>query len=489
MKKNAETLRIILCHLCTVLILFAFNISATNGQSRLTSDSISVPQPPNAAELGKYGDVPVSLHTGIPKIDIPIWTVREGSLKLPISLSYHSSGIKVSQIASSAGLGWSLNAGGVITREIKGLPDEGGQMPKYQDVEGYYETNGLQDLDSANLFDDIGHTLWTGIGSGLIDGESDIYSFNFNGYSGSFYFDKDRNVRFKVHSDLKVEVNYDHSINSYTDLHSQFVYFKITTPDGAMYYFGGDEQGADINSIDRVYSASLNANELKIPQVTSWYLVKILDANEVNEINFTYESQSFENRALGTWRSSVDAFNVFHGSSSFGYGPFDAGDGNNAIKVQTQEARLISIQSDASMILFNHLNAREDLGTGQGVTMIMPPNVDRVAKSLDMIEVRGRDGDCIRQFVLDQDYFDCKSISYANVTSIPAANGGANPDLKKLRLLGLSEETCNGSEDPKTYRFEYIDHDFGYTQRKLPGRFSMAQDLWGYNNGATTNST
>ncbi len=48
---------------------------------------------PNAAALGKYGDIPVSYHTGVPEISIPLYTITEGSLSVPISLSYHSSGI------------------------------------------------------------------------------------------------------------------------------------------------------------------------------------------------------------------------------------------------------------------------------------------------------------------------------------------------------------------------------------------------------------
>jgi len=52
-----------------------------------------IPPTPNAAAFGKYSDIPVSLHTGVPNISIPIYTIQEGPLSLPISLSYHSSGI------------------------------------------------------------------------------------------------------------------------------------------------------------------------------------------------------------------------------------------------------------------------------------------------------------------------------------------------------------------------------------------------------------
>src|SRR4051794_33866554 len=79
---------------------------------------------PTASSLGKFVDVPVDYYTGVPQIGIPIYTVQSGSLKLPISLSYHASGLKVMEPASWVGAGWTLNAGGVITRTVMGQPDE-----------------------------------------------------------------------------------------------------------------------------------------------------------------------------------------------------------------------------------------------------------------------------------------------------------------------------------------------------------------------------
>ena len=57
-------------------------------------------QSPTAASLGKFGDVPVSLYTGTPAIDIPLYGVQGRTLSVPIALQYHASGIKVGDIAS-----------------------------------------------------------------------------------------------------------------------------------------------------------------------------------------------------------------------------------------------------------------------------------------------------------------------------------------------------------------------------------------------------
>src|SRR5687768_15138488 len=71
-----------------------------------------LPPSPTAASLGKYASIPVGHYTGVPNINIPIYTISSGPLQLPISMSYHAGGIKVEEVASAVGLGWTLNAGG-----------------------------------------------------------------------------------------------------------------------------------------------------------------------------------------------------------------------------------------------------------------------------------------------------------------------------------------------------------------------------------------
>src|SRR5882724_8859914 len=83
-----------------------------------------VPASPNVAALAKFGDYQVSHFTGLPEISIPIFEVKNGSLSIPITLSYHASGIKPTDVASWVGLGWSLSGGGQVSRNVKGKPDE-----------------------------------------------------------------------------------------------------------------------------------------------------------------------------------------------------------------------------------------------------------------------------------------------------------------------------------------------------------------------------
>src|SRR5882724_12246390 len=104
----------------SVVLFLAYSVSAQFNVPLLTTPT---PASPNAASLGKYGEVPVSLSTGVPNINIPLYEVKTGNISLPISIDYHAGGIKVEERASWVGLGWSLNAGGVITRVCRGTPD------------------------------------------------------------------------------------------------------------------------------------------------------------------------------------------------------------------------------------------------------------------------------------------------------------------------------------------------------------------------------
>lgn len=82
-------------------------------------------QSPNAASLGEYGKFDVSLFTGAPNIEIPLYEFPIGDHKLPISVFYNINGIKPDQRPGWLGVGWNLNCGGVITRVQGGIaPDE-----------------------------------------------------------------------------------------------------------------------------------------------------------------------------------------------------------------------------------------------------------------------------------------------------------------------------------------------------------------------------
>jgi hypothetical protein len=108
--------------LISILLVLLFSTAFSQNES-IKPENVKIASP-NAASLGKVADIPIGYHTGTPNIDIPIYTVQEGPLKMPISVAYHASGLKVMEQSSWVGAGWSLNAGGMITRAVRGMPDE-----------------------------------------------------------------------------------------------------------------------------------------------------------------------------------------------------------------------------------------------------------------------------------------------------------------------------------------------------------------------------
>ena len=63
--------------------------------------------------MTRYGNLTPSLYTGAMTFSLPLYTYEDPDFTIP------------AQHSGTVGYGWRLNAGGVITREVRGLPDEG----------------------------------------------------------------------------------------------------------------------------------------------------------------------------------------------------------------------------------------------------------------------------------------------------------------------------------------------------------------------------
>ncbi|MBK7653105.1 MAG: hypothetical protein IPJ20_23530 [Flammeovirgaceae bacterium] len=61
-------------------------------------------------------DVPVDLLTGRPMISLPIASIGNGSISAGVSVSYDGDGYRIGDTEGSAGVNWSLIAGGQISR-------------------------------------------------------------------------------------------------------------------------------------------------------------------------------------------------------------------------------------------------------------------------------------------------------------------------------------------------------------------------------------
>lgn len=93
--------------ICLLSLVFCLSMKAQPGKEIR-------PETPAITQFLRYDEMPVSEYTGVPNISIPIYTIKEDGLELPLQLTYHAGGIKVNQQASWVGLGWDLKLGSIV---------------------------------------------------------------------------------------------------------------------------------------------------------------------------------------------------------------------------------------------------------------------------------------------------------------------------------------------------------------------------------------
>lgn len=81
-------------------------------------------QSPDAASLGRCGEVSVSHYNGKPKISFDLLSVRTGKFTYPVTLHCDAAGTKPDQHPGSLGLNFSLTTAGAVYRVVNGHPDD-----------------------------------------------------------------------------------------------------------------------------------------------------------------------------------------------------------------------------------------------------------------------------------------------------------------------------------------------------------------------------
>jgi len=432
-----------------ILCLSAFSSLLQAQNSPYNKVSISTP---NAASLGKYADVPVSQHTGMPQIGIPIYTISEGGINLPVSLSYHASGLKVMEQASWVGAGWSLNAGGVITRTVQGQPDERLTSGTFADqVKGHLSDGGYNSYLWQNI-NDQGAIYLKDIYSGKADGEPDLFFFNFAGYSGKFYFGDDKVPVVMPEQDVKIEYVYTPGI--FKSIES----FTLTTPDGNKYYFGVTPSTTDTDPVERSLSISnTNGYASNGRSISSWYLNKVVSADGLHTITLSYQSENYS------------YFNIGSGSVDEGE---TVNNGSDLNKISVEGVRLSTINfTNGTVDFIPDATPRQDLS---GTMWSVSDDANTQAKALKEIRVTNNTGVCTKS-TFSYDYF-------VDNTSPQVLGPVIQSDKKRLKLLSVKQESCDQTSNTPPYTFEY----FG---ELVPRKISYSQDHWGFYNGANNLTT
>ncbi|MDP4211865.1 MAG: DUF5977 domain-containing protein [Bacteroidota bacterium] len=423
------------------LVFFSKKLAAQEAANTIGDVSISSP---TAASLGKYGDIPVNYHTGIPQISIPIYTVEAGSLKLPISLNYHAAGLKVQEVSSWVGAGWSLDAGGVITRTVQGQPDESGTNSGTQ-LNGHFSHYGFN-----NYLYQGGQEDWQGFSQGRKDGEPDFFFFNFAGYSGKFYFRDDRTPIIVPQQDLKI-------IPSYSGGRS-IDYFTVVVPNGDQYVFGNSPGVTGATPIETTNPVSLTYGSSSFPPTSAWYLNKIISADGLFSITLTYVAEAY-----GSWTTSMFPVDPNLLKTEF-----------DLVKNVVQGVRLSQISFPNGIVSFNSGQVRTDL---TDATLNILDNANTASKTLGSIRIQNNNGFCKK----DSFYYGYFS---GDATALPLSLTAGNTitsDQYRLRLDSVQETSCDLSAQVPPYRFSYF-------MEQVPRVLSFGIDHWGFCNGVNSNT-
>lgn len=396
------------------------------------------PTSPTSASLGKYGDLPVTESVGIPTIDIPIYEIKAGNITLPISLSYHASGIKVDEMASWVGLGWSLNAGGVITRAVKGLPDD------KQPWKGYlFQSDYINDSIPQNAQIEVTSNS-PGLGSmyetlrqvieGEIDFMPDEFFYNALGHTGKFLLEAENMGQSNMSVNTVLIPYEDLEIKCNLGIPTKILSFKMVDASGIIYNFNKVETQTSQHSTSNPIPAMED-----LPVDLSWYLSSVSDPKSGLGISFEYEIEQFKTDV--NWSHQKDVIiNPALGNC------FNIGMSQMDISSDIDAPRLKAINFPTGKVVFNAAQSNRQ-------------DVYGMSKALDNICVYDNKDNLIKKFKLSTGYFD--------------ANDGLSPENFRLRLDKFQQLSIPTNNVIAEYIFEY-------SQERLPKRGTLKQDLWGY---------
>lgn len=418
-------------HILITALLCGMALTTVRAQSSDIQSYVNI-QTPTVASFMKNIDHPVGIYHGNPEIAHTIYTLKDGSIELPLTLQYNASGIKVNEEASWVGLGWNLNVGGMVVQSAVGT----------QDIPLDY-TSCCQEYYPTAPFDYYRQILFRGNDKNKYDGffnnatlgrlQPDVFYFSYPGGSGKFFIDyRDNSIHpFDDSKPIQIET----LTNSW----------RITTESGIRHtfdkrsqlYSDGQQSGYTYYLTSSVYPNG--------QQVTYNYTF-----NEVCTYHPSETHVSILQQALPAIPSNSFQHN------------------NRTVTAKSNEGTLTSITTTNYTITFVSSN-REDVNN---------------ALKLDEIKITPSSnssawGNPLKRFKLAYSYFT------SNLTAAHWIYGYSEADTdrsgKRLKLLSLCERDAAGNEDAKL-SFDYYGPD-------LPRKNSYAVDYWGYYNGQTYNTS
>ncbi len=403
-------------------------VQAQSGTTEPTLNKSLIPPSPEAASMAKYGIIPTTLYTGMANVSIPICELNSGALSAPVSISYNYNGFRPGEEASRVGLGWTLQGGGVITKIIRGLDDFSTNYANFK----YH----WQDLPDA-VAPSVDMTYMDDLAESRIDGEPDLYIFNFNGHSGKFILTGDQNIGYVAYmfprQDLVIKVN------------SAATTFTIIDETGITYEF------SDIETTHTPF----NTVEIAKNYTSAWFLTNVISADKSEKINFTYSTFNHE-----TPRAYSDQYSIKScawciansGGCDIGNDGCDAYTSSSFSGGYVTTKLLTQISCDNGYVSFvDETATRQDLQGGSGYS---------VEHGLKEINLYSNASGLLKKATLTHGYFGTNARFKLNQIEIKGMYGG-NETTPEKHVFEYNNETGTYPTQPT----KDIDR-FGYYNAK-----------------------
>ena len=416
------------------------------------------PVSPNTASLGLYGHTPVGHYTGIPNIDIPLYEIDLDGKKIPISISYHASGIRVAQEASSIGLGWSLNFGGCITKTVNGEDDFYTSNGAFK---SFYSDNLNMTELKADLYSmtkpQINDKYWQYLNSAK--GEPDMYYYNFAGFSGKMFFDK-------------VGTSYKGGTN--TTSSAKAVLLSPKKPLEVVYNMPGGWAVKDLDGYTYGFEASESTTSFSLSSTTLLWqndrdlraLITNSQGAQVTAYYLTYIESPAKNRVTFQYEEEYLYSPVSLSEQSYNTSDPTLLQFTRVNSIPSQEIQLSRNYYDATYSYNRILQLRPKgiIFNGGSIQINAAPRTDLLSipneaapKKITSIQIKDTSGKLVKSFDFEQSY---RGIS-----------GPSDQDYLNKRLMLNKITENNGAV-----------HSFSYDKKDLPAKNSFETDFWGYYN-------
>lgn len=421
--------------LLSVLLLFiggelhSGNVLTPSSEAIEYSKNQIIRPSPLAANLGKYIDMPVGYSTGVPDITIPLYTIELNGYSLPITLSYHNSGIRVDQVASEVGLGWTLQLGGSLTRTIQGGPSlDNNSLSE--------STSRYESLDYNRQKEVVAHGLGNGMYVSMFeDGGLDREFYQFSIPEASGYYFYMGHLAYPIDkANRRLTIEGGGAGDGQTITSANNVIYEFGLPLKTKFLIGSTSYGSPI----------------EVNEPTSWKLTEVITPkNELISYSYTQYNFTFNVPDNGAKTEGGDRF-WGGGSASVSFIP-----SNGSRETKYEEAIISRIDFPDGHIEFTlENNERLDLPKAK--------LNETKCRAIQSMSVYNKSNRLIKQWRFIYSYYDS-----------PDMPSSSDPFLYKRLMLDKVEEILTNS----VYSFNY-NHDYS-----MPKRYNCAQDFGGYYNG------